>query len=130
MAVGAAAGAIMGMVHSLSAGRRAAIDFAASFGGFDGLREKLGVLGDEGERLWIKLTQQTKKGDKSGAQRVIEEINEALEAQAKLQEDVITVTEEGALATIETASEAARALEELGPKLQTNAEEWGAGATP
>jgi hypothetical protein len=84
MAVGAAAGAIAGLIHTLSAGRREVIDFAKSFdtaavgSGFDELRKKLLVLGDEGERLWIKLTQGTKKGDKAGAAAVIDEITTAL----------------------------------------------------
>jgi hypothetical protein len=86
MAIGAAAGAVIGFVHTLSAGRRAVKDFAKSFdteatgSGFDELRTKLLVLGGEGERLWIKLTQGTKKGDKAGAQKVIDEITKSLEA--------------------------------------------------
>ena len=126
LAVGAAAGAVVGLIHQLSAGRRAVKDFAASFGGFDDLRTKLLVLGDEGERLWIKLTQQTGKGDKAGAQKVIEEINKALEEHNRLQEDVITMTEEGAVATIETASQAQAALDELGISLTENVKEWEA----
>jgi len=84
MAIGAVAGAVIGMVHAMSAGRREVKAFAESFNtaaegsGFDELRAKLLVLGAEGERLWIKLTQQTKKGDKSGAQAVEAEIKRAL----------------------------------------------------
>jgi polyhydroxyalkanoate synthesis regulator phasin len=83
-AIGGASGALLGLIHTLSAGRRAVKDFAQSFdtaaagSGFDELRSKLLILGAEGERLWKKLTQGTKKGDKAGAQRVIDEINAAL----------------------------------------------------
>lgn len=86
-AVGAAAGAIAGMIHTLSAGRRAVEDFAKSFdtvaagSGFDELHAKMLKLGDEGERLWIKLTQQTKKGDKAAAALIIDEISKALKTQ-------------------------------------------------
>lgn len=93
-AVGAAAGAIAGMIHTLTAGRRAVEDFAKSFdtvaagSGFDELHAKMLKLGDEGERLWIKLTQQTKKGDKAAAARVIDEIQNALKTQQDADPDL------------------------------------------
>jgi len=37
--------------------RKSVEDFAKSFGGFDALHDKLATLGDEGERLWVQLTQ-------------------------------------------------------------------------
>lgn len=86
-AIGAAGGALLGFIHTLTAGRRAVVDFADSFNtaaagdGFTELHNKLLALGEEGEQLWIKLTQKTKKGDKSAAQAVIEEINTALSKQ-------------------------------------------------
>jgi TP901 family phage tail tape measure protein len=85
MAIGAAGGALMGFIHTLSAGRREVESFAESFNtaakgsGFDELHAKLLTLGQAGEDLWIKLTQKTKKGDKSAAQAVEEEIRSALE---------------------------------------------------
>jgi hypothetical protein len=84
MAVGAAAGAIVGMIHTLTAGRRAVEDFAKSFdtaaagSGFDELHAKMARL-EDGEARWIKLTQQTKKGDKAGALAQIAEIQAALD---------------------------------------------------
>jgi plasmid stabilization system protein ParE len=58
-------------------------DFAATFaGGFDGpggLHDQLLRLGDEGERLWIKLTQGTGRNDAAQARANIEEVRRALE---------------------------------------------------
>ena len=80
MAIGAAAGAMIGFIHAMSAGRRAVEDFAKSAGGFDALHKQMEILGADGERLWIQLTQGTKKGDKAGAQKVIDEITKSLDA--------------------------------------------------
>lgn len=58
--LGALAGNLLGGVFDKifnNAGRAAAVKFSESFGGFDKLRQELNVLGDEGERLWIQLTQ-------------------------------------------------------------------------
>lgn len=83
-AVGAVAGAVTGMIHAMSAGRREVKAFADSFNtaaagtGFDELQKQMLTLGDDYDRLWKKLTQQTGKGDKAGAQAVIAEIQAAL----------------------------------------------------
>ena len=74
--------------------------------------------------MWIKLTQGTAAGNADAAARVIAEIEAALAKQADAVDEVTTATEEQAQATIETASQAAKALEELGPKIDTNKDEW------
>ncbi len=53
-------------------------DFAAQFGGRDGLRQQLLKLGDEGERMWVRLTQQTGRNDLDSAKEQIAEITKAL----------------------------------------------------
>lgn len=80
-AIGAAGGALTGFIRSLTAGRRAVEDFGKSFGGLDALHDRMNALiGDtaEVERLWIQLTQKTKKGDTAGAERIIAEIQAAM----------------------------------------------------
>ncbi len=84
-AIGATAGAIVGFIRSLGAGREAVVKFAESFDtlakgdGFQELHEQLLTLGNEGERLWVKLTQGTGKNDPKAAQKIIEEITLALQ---------------------------------------------------
>lgn len=57
--------------------------FAADQGGFDALREKLNALGDEGERLWIRLTQGIDQNSPAQAKAAIDAITAALEANKK-----------------------------------------------
>lgn len=82
--IGGIGGAITGLIRSLSAGRRAVIEFMDSFDtaaagtGSDELRRKLLALGEIGERLWVNLTQRVKKGDTKGAQQAIDAITDAL----------------------------------------------------
>jgi hypothetical protein len=101
-AIGAAAGALVGFIRTLSAGRREVIKFADAFdtmadgSGFDELRQKLNKLGDEGERLWVNLTQKTRKGDTDAARKAIKEIEEAfrlLEEQEQLVAEVLAKIE-------------------------------------
>ena len=73
----------------------------------------------------IALTQGVGRNSPEQAQKVIDEVIAALEEQKKRQDEATGATEEGAQATIETATQAAKALEELGGKLVTNADEWG-----
>lgn len=105
-------------------GRDAVVDFAESFGGFDALHVKLLELGDAGEALWIKLTQGVGRNNPEQAQRVIDEVTAALEKQESQQDDTTDATEEQAQATIETATEAAKALDELGGKLDMSRDQW------
>lgn len=54
--LGGKVGELVGKIFG-NAGRDAAIQFAQGMGGFDSLRQQLLVLGEEGERLWVQLTQ-------------------------------------------------------------------------
>ena len=105
-------------------GRDLVVNFAESFGGFDALHVKLLELGADGEALWVKLTQGVGRNNPQQAQRVIDEVTQALDEQAQKQAEAKDVTEEQAQATIETATEAAKALEELGPKLEDSKQQW------
>lgn len=58
--LGSAVGGLIDKIFGKNQGREDAKAFAAMFGGFDALREKMLVLGDEGDKLWIALTQNTK----------------------------------------------------------------------
>jgi hypothetical protein len=78
MAIGAAAGALTGFIRNLTAGRKAVEEFAKTQGGFDELHKKLGQLGADGEKMWVQLTQNTRKGDLAGAQAEIDKIKAAL----------------------------------------------------
>jgi hypothetical protein len=105
-------------------GRDVVVDFADSFGGFDAMHAKLLELGDAGEALWIKLTQGVGRNNPAQAQAVIDEVTAALAKQKAAQDKTTTATEEQAVATIETASQAQAALEQLGIRLVMNAGEW------
>ncbi len=107
-------------------GRSMVEDFAEMMGGFDALHEKLLLLGDAGEALWIKLTQGVGRANTKQAQEAIDEVTKALEEQEAQQAKTGSATEEQAAATIETASQAEAALEGLGVRLKTNADEWHA----
>lgn len=92
-AVGSALGSLVGPVINKffgSAGRDAVKEFAATFGGADGgwdnLHKQLGALGAQGEQLWIKLTQGVGKNNPQQAKAVIDEITQALDAQARSSE--------------------------------------------
>jgi hypothetical protein len=105
-------------------GRDLVVDFADTFGGFDQLHEQLLTLGEAGEALWVKLTQGVGRNNPQQAQAAIDEVSAALDKQKKKQDEAGTATEEQAAATIETASQAQAALEELGGRLTTNEDEW------
>jgi TP901 family phage tail tape measure protein len=86
VAIGAAAGALLGLVGAANKGRKAMQDFYASFTsstgmtGMTGLREELNRLGAQGETLWVNLTQKTGKGDLEAANKNIKAIQDALAA--------------------------------------------------
>lgn len=107
-----------------AAGRQSVVEFAESMGGFDALHNKLLEIGDEGERLWIKLTQGVGRNNPEQARQVIEEVTEALDKQKEKQEDAQVATEEGALATIETATQASEALKTLNGEISENEGAW------
>jgi len=109
-----------------SGGRDAVVAFAESQGGFDALQKQLEALGEEGARLWVKLTQGTDRGNPEQAKKNIEEVEEALRKHKEATGDVTEATEEQARATIETASEAERAMKALEPLLKANEDQWRA----
>lgn len=83
LGIGAAAvGAAMLIKHFTdSSGRKAIVKWVdENFGSFDTLHQRMSILGDDADRLWKKLTQQTAKGDKAGAAAVMDEIAAKLTA--------------------------------------------------
>lgn len=82
-AIGSLAGPLISVFQKIfgSAGRDLVKDFASSMGGFDALRAKLSELGDQGERLWINLTQGVGRNNPEQAKAAIEAINKAFGAQ-------------------------------------------------
>jgi len=119
-------GALKSIFGFGTGGRDAVVAFAESQGGFDALQKQLEALGEEGARLWVKLTQGTDKGNPEQAARNIAEVEEALRKHKEASEDVTGATEEQARATIETASEAERAMKALEPLLKANEDQWRA----
>jgi predicted peroxiredoxin len=116
-AIGAAAGALLGFASAARAGRNAIKEFAESKGGFDTLRKDLLLLGAEGERLWVNLTQRTANGDKAGAAAAIKAIEEAMAgATAAMEKYKIKWEELGAAARNEVAK---KAVEELQKEWKT-----------
>jgi hypothetical protein len=115
---------LFGGLFNRHKGRDLVVEFAESMGGFDALQQKLEALGAAGAGLWEKLTQKVGKNDTAAATAAIAEIEAALAKAGETSDAVTAVTEEQARATIETASEAAKALEDLGPKIQANEDEW------
>lgn len=79
--IGPAFEALAGWIGSLF-GNKTKDAILQSFGSYDALREKLNALGEEGDRMWIKLTQQTGRNDLASTKAQIEEINKALGFQA------------------------------------------------
>lgn len=73
--VGAGVGALVGYVRSLGQGRKAVEEFAKAHGGFDQLQARLSRLGDEGEQLWIALTQGVGRNNPQQAQETIAQVS-------------------------------------------------------
>jgi archaellum component FlaC len=122
----AAASVAVGLFKKLfgAEGRKTVEEFAGEHGGFDALHNELLALGDEGEQLWIKLTQGVGRNNPEQAKQVIDEVTAALEKQKTKQDAAQDATEEGAAATIETATQASQALDTLGEKLRENEGDW------
>jgi hypothetical protein len=119
-------GAVKSIFGFGTGGRDAVVAFAESQGGFDALQKQLEALGEEGDRLWRKLTQGTGRNNPEEAARNIAEVEEALRRHEEASDDVTGATEEQARATIETASEAERAMKALEPLLKANEDQWRA----
>lgn len=75
-----AIGSAIGSIFDRNKGRDMVENFAEGFGGFDALHNQLLMLGDEGEQLWIRLTQGVGRNNKDQAKAAIEEVQRALEA--------------------------------------------------
>jgi hypothetical protein len=105
-------------------GRDLVVNFADALGGFDALHQQLLTLGDEGEQLWIKLTQGVGRNNPKEAQAAIDEVTKALDEQKDKQGQVTGVTEDAALATIETATQASEALDLVNEKLGESEAAW------
>jgi hypothetical protein len=120
----AAAKAIAGLFDR-NKGRDLVVDFAETFGGFDQLHVQLSSLGAEGEKLWIALTQGVGRNNPKEAQAAIDAITKALEKKADASDEAVVMSEAEAQATIETAAEAAKALDDVNERLKVNRDAWG-----
>ncbi|MCA1562173.1 MAG: phage tail tape measure protein [Acidobacteria bacterium] len=82
--VGSLLGPLLGKVTEFldgifgNRGRDLVKDFAANFGGFDALHDKLLTLGAAGEQLWIRLTQGVGRNNPEQAKAAIDAVNAAL----------------------------------------------------
>lgn len=110
-------------------GRDLVESFADSLGGFDALQKQLGELGAEGDRLWKALTQGVGRNNPDQAAKAIAEVQAALAKFKQEQQAANITTEEGAQATIESAAQAAVALDQLNERLLTNSAAWGDWST-
>ncbi len=75
-------------------GRDNIVSFANSRGGFDALRQQMLILGDEGERLWINLTQNAR--GPAQVQAAIQAIIEAFARQEEAARNAAQAVEDGA----------------------------------
>lgn len=78
--LGKGIGAI-GNLFNRDKGRDEVKGFAESFGGFDALHKELNTLGQEGEQLWIRLTQGVGRNNPAQAKAAIEAVTSALNRQ-------------------------------------------------
>lgn len=70
---------IFGGIFGGADGRGMVEDFVKkSYGSFNNLQQRLVALGDEGEKLWIQLTQKVGRNDKTAAAAAIEAVQQAL----------------------------------------------------
>jgi TP901 family phage tail tape measure protein len=65
-----------------------ALEFSASYGGYDKLREKLLAIGDAGGVLWNNLTNGIGSGSPQRAEQAIADVEAAFAALLQIQEDV------------------------------------------
>lgn len=93
-----------------TAGRDAVREFAGDQGGFDALHKRLSLLGDEGERLWVTLTQGVGRGNAEQAKKAIGEVTAALDEQKRKFDEL-----EG---SIGTAGEKLSGLTDITPEVE------------
>ena len=113
--LGALGSKIGGFFKNLFGGNQVKDLINQTFGSYDALRQQLNELGAAGEQMWIKLTQQTGKGDVNSARQQIEAINAALEAhKQKLNETQTAAQQAGAAesAAFQQAKEQIAALDQ------------------
>ena len=120
-----AAGKAIAGLFDRNKGRDLVVDFAETFGGFDQLHVQLSALGAEGEKLWIALTQGVGRNNPKEAQAAIDAITKALEKKKDASDEAVVMSEAEAQATIETAAEAAKALDDVNERLKVNRDAWG-----
>jgi hypothetical protein len=119
-ALGGLAGSLLGKLFGGgSAGRDAVKDFAASFGGFDALRTKLNELGQEGENLWVRLTQGVGKNSPEQAKTAINAITDAFAEQAKKVAEAGTAAKETGDAQVAASAKAQAAMEAIDAELSS-----------
>lgn len=89
--VGQALGSLVGNIGALfdrNKGRDLVTAFAGEHGGFDALHKELNTLGQDGERLWIMLTQGVGRNNPDQARDAIDEVTAALDKQKQAAKDV------------------------------------------
>lgn len=114
----AAGKAIAGMLDR-NKGRDIVTEFVGSLGGFDALHKQLNTLGDEGERLWIKLTQGVGRNNKDQARAAVEEVTAALEKHKTAQEAVGAAAVAADAAQIAAFTKAKDAVTTLDSQIKT-----------
>jgi hypothetical protein len=108
--LGGAVGGLLDKVFGKNQGREDAKGFASMFGGFDALREKMLVLGDEGDKLWIALTQNTKGPAHVAA--TIKLIEEAFRKQEEAAKNAAKAVEEGSKREIDATNKVKQAIQQ------------------
>lgn len=109
----------IGGLFDRNKGRDIVTEFANSLGGFDALHKQLNALGDEGERLWIKLTQGVGRNNKDQARAAVEEVTAALEKHKTAQEAVQTAAVAANSAQIAAYDKAKEAVTTLDNQIKT-----------
>jgi hypothetical protein len=99
------AGKAIAGLFDRSKGRDLVVDFASSLGGFDELHKKLGALGDEGEQLWIKLTQGVGRNNPEQAKAAIDEVTAALDKQKTAHDEVASAADKAQQSSLNTLME-------------------------
>lgn len=107
--LGGLVGGAIDKIFGKNQGREDAKGFAAAYGGFDALREKMLALGAEGDRLWIALTQNTKGPAQVAA--TIRQIEDAFRKQEEASKSAASAAEAGAAREIDATNKAKAAIQ-------------------
>ena len=113
-AIGSLAGPLMEQIFGMfqHLGRDAVKTFAGEQGGFDALHAKILVLGADGERLWIQLTQGVGKNNPQQAKQVIDEITAAWAKHKDAMESAAKATADSWSTAVQKAKDAVSALDD------------------